>query len=192
MGPIRNVLALIGLLALIAAGTLFVQSQEILAKFDPKALEVYRDMGEKLIATQNGAEATIWKFKVEDGLEPEDVEQSMKNIANELNIKNVGELPLSLEVTSQSGEDYRYVKIFMFCNAMTAARMMDYSDAFSAYLPCRITLLEDQEGQLWLYTLNMDLMIHGGEPLPPALKEEAIGVKEILLEIMTRAAEGDF
>ncbi|HIA07498.1 MAG TPA: DUF302 domain-containing protein [Chromatiaceae bacterium] len=192
MGPIRNVLALIGLIALIAAGTVFIQGKAILDKFDPGAFDVYFDMSKKLIETQNGAEATIWKIKVEEGLTPEEVEQSMKNIANELNIKNVGELPLSKEVSAQTGEDYRFVKIFMFCNAVTAARMMDYSDAFSAYLPCRITLLEDKTGQLWLYTLNMDMMIHGGAPLPTALRTEAIGVKQILLDIMNRAAEGDF
>ena len=70
--------------------------------------------------------------------------------------------------------------------------MLDYSDAFSAYLPCRITLLEDPEGKLWLYTLNMDLMIYGGRPLPADMKEEAIKVKTAMLEIMRRGAEGDF
>ena len=192
MGAIRNLLALIGLVAVVGAGALFVKTQEIAEGFDPEAFAVYRDMAEKLIETRNGAEATIWRVPVTDDLSPEDVEEAMKSVANELNIKNVGELPLSLEVTAQTGEEYRYVKIFMFCNAATAANMMDYSDAFSAYLPCRITLLEDKTGKLWLYTLNMDIMIHGGAPLPTALREEAMQVKEILLEIMHRGAEGDF
>jgi hypothetical protein len=38
----------------------------------------------------------------------------------------------------------------------------------------------------------MDAMIYGGKPLPAALKEEAMGVKKIILEIMNRGAEGDF
>jgi uncharacterized protein (DUF302 family) len=80
----------------------------------------------------------------------------------------------------------------MFCNAMTAARMIDYSPAYSAYLPCRITLLEDSTGKLWLYTLNMDLMIHGGRELPPELKQEAMQVKDIILDIMNRGAKGEF
>jgi uncharacterized protein (DUF302 family) len=70
--------------------------------------------------------------------------------------------------------------------------MIDYSDAFSAYLPCRIALVEDKTGQLWLYTLNMDMMIHGGTELPPELFEEANQVKDIILDIMNRGAEGDF
>jgi uncharacterized protein (DUF302 family) len=70
--------------------------------------------------------------------------------------------------------------------------MLDYSDAFSAYLPCRVAMVEDKEGQLWLYSLNMDMMIHGGETLPPDLKEAAEGVKEIILDIMNRGAAGEF
>jgi uncharacterized protein (DUF302 family) len=80
----------------------------------------------------------------------------------------------------------------MFCNALTAAQMLEYSDAYSAFLPCRISMVEDKEGKLWLYSLNMDAMIYGGKPLPPALKEEAEGVKKIILDIMNRGAKGDF
>ena len=56
----------------------------------------------------------------------------------------------------------------------------------------RVTLLEDKSGALWLYSLNMDMMIYGGEPLPPELKSEAMRVKEIILDIMNRGAAGEF
>ncbi|WP_029133928.1 DUF302 domain-containing protein [Sedimenticola selenatireducens] len=192
MRVIRNVFALIGLLAVIAAGVAVVQTRVVLDGFDPGAVQVYQELIENIVKTRNAAEATVWKVPVEEGLTPEDVEQSMKTVANELNISNVGELPLYKDVEAKSGESYRFVKIYMFCNSLTAARMLDYSDAFSAYLPCRITMVEDKQGQLWLYALNMDLMIHGGEPLPPALKEEAVHVKKVILEIMRRGSIGDF
>jgi uncharacterized protein (DUF302 family) len=80
----------------------------------------------------------------------------------------------------------------MFCNPLTAAKMINYSDAYSAYLPCHISLVEDQEGKLWIYTLNMDMMIHGGESLPPELLEEANYIKETILDIMNRGATGEF
>ncbi len=192
MRVIRNVFALIGLLAVIAAGVAMVKARTILDGFDPGAAQVYQELIENILETHNAAEATAWKMPVAEGLTPEDVEQSMKTIANELNISNVGELPLYKDVEAKSGEKYRFVKIYMFCNSLTAAQMLDYSDAFSSYLPCRITLIEDKQGQLWLYALNMDLMIHGGEPLPPALKEEALHVKRVILEIMRRGAIGDF
>jgi uncharacterized protein (DUF302 family) len=160
--------------------------------FDEKAIDVYGEMIEVLLETGNAAEATVWKVPVEEDLTVEDVELSIRAVANELNIKNVGELPLSAQVEAMSGEKSRFFKIYMFCNALTAAQMLDYSDAYSAYLPCRVSLVEDKEGKLWLYSLNMDAMIYGGKPLPPALKEEAMGVKKIILEILHRGAEGDF
>ncbi len=209
MGAIRNIFALIGLLAVAAGAWLYTEyekldpgyvgfAQEMYAKravwseFDPEAVGVYMDLARNILQTGNAAEATIWKVPVKEGLTPDEVEETMKFVANELNISNVGELPLSKDVEAKSGEPYRFVKIYMFCNSLTAKQMIDYSDAYSAYLPCRITMVEDNDGKLWLYALNMDLMIYGGKPLPPALKEEAVRVKEVILEIMERGAAGEF
>jgi uncharacterized protein (DUF302 family) len=194
---IWNLLALLGLAvaAIVIAGLVKYPSEiKSLTQFDDQALSTYAAIGKTLLETGDGAEATIWKIPVQEGLSAEDVDQTMKFVANEHNFKNVGELPLSKEIEAVSGEPSRFIKIYMFCNAMTAARMMLYSDAYSAYLPCRITLVEDNEtpGKFWLYTLNMDLMIHGGKELPPELKEEALQVKEIILDIINRGAEGDF
>ena len=72
----------------------------------------------------------------------------------------------------------------MYCNPLTAAKMIDFDDAFSAYLPCRITLVEDKTGKLWIYTLDMDMMIHGGKPLPEDLKKEAVEVKRIMQDVL--------
>jgi uncharacterized protein (DUF302 family) len=192
---IWNLLALIGLL--LVAGMIYVSIQlgdnlVNLRSFDSKAPEVYLDMARKLIATGNAAEATVWKFPVKEGLKREDVEQTMQFVANEHNIKNVGELPLSEQVAAMTGKPQRYLKIYMFCNPLTAADMFNYSSAFSAYLPCRVSLIEDPQGKLWLYTLNMDMMIYGGKTLPEPLRKEAIAVKETILDIMKRGSTGEF
>ena len=192
---LRNLLTIVGLLAIIAVVYAMVKFQPLLTtvgEFEDNAVEVFADMGVKLLETGNMAEASVWKVPVDEGMTADEVEETMKLVANEHNFKNVGEMPLYKEVESMSGQAYRYVKIFMFCNALTASRMLDYNDAFSSYLPCRITLIEDTEGRLWLYTLNMDGMIYGGRPLPAELKEEAENVKEIILDIMNRGATGEF
>ncbi|MEN8205583.1 MAG: DUF302 domain-containing protein [Pseudomonadota bacterium] len=201
MKLIWNLLALAGLA--IIAGIIWVavtygfglQNFKDLANlqhFDPKAGEVYVDMTKSLLATGNGAEATVWKVPVAEDLSAEDVEDTMRSVANEHNFKNVGELPLSEQVAAMTGEEQRFWKIYMFCDPLIAAKMIAYSDAFSAYLPCRIALVEDKTGQLWLYTLNMDMMIHGGTELPDELYEEATKVKETILDIINRGAAGDF
>jgi hypothetical protein len=192
---LRNLFALLGFIAVVIAIYAAVKMAPMMQTFDTfddKAMGVYGDMMSTLLETGNAAEATVWKVPVEDGLTVEDVDIAMKAVANELNIKNVGELPLSSQVEAMTGNKSRFFKIYMFCNALTAAQMLEYSDAYSAYLPCRISLVEDKQGKFWLYSLNMDAMIYGGKPLPAALKKEAMGVKKIILEIMNRGAEGDF
>ncbi len=192
MGFIRNLLALIGLAVVAACIYVFVNYGDSIGRFDPNAGKTYLQLGKDVLRTGNAVEATVWKVPLEEGVSAEDAEEAMKSVANELNISNVGELPLSKDVEAKSGKPYRFVKIFMFCNSLTAAQMMDYSDAYSAYLPCRVTLLQDKQKKFWIYSLNMDLMLYGGSPLPPALKAEALKVKSSIQEIMRRGAAGDF
>lgn len=195
MAILKNIFSIIGFLSVTALFVLIYKMEpayHTFSSFDDKAVSTYTELVTNILETGNTAEATVWKTKVAKGLSASDVEVAMRSVANEHNIKNVGELPLSKQVEAMSGKPYRFMKIFMFCNALTAAKMVDYSDAFSAYLPCRVTLLEDKQGQLWVYSLNMDLMIHGGKKLPPALKAEALKVKMIIQDIMKRGAAGEF
>ncbi|MCK4865464.1 MAG: DUF302 domain-containing protein [Gammaproteobacteria bacterium] len=192
---IKNTLSIIGALCIVVVlwGLYIIEpAYHRFSSFDDKAFDTYKLLAEDILKTGNAVEATVWKMKVEDDLKVADVEEVMNFVANEHNIKNVGELPLYKQVEASTGKPFRFMKIYMFCNALTAAKMVSYSDAFSAYLPCRITLLEDKTGKLWLYSLNMDLMIYGGTPLPDELKKEALKVKKIILDIMTRGASGEF
>lgn len=195
MRLLKNIFSLIGFIAVmvfLAALYKFEPAIHQFGSFDERALETYTELTEKILKTGNAAEATIWQVEVEQGLTVDDVEEAMLSAANEHNIKNVGELPLYKQVESMTGKPYRFMKIYMFCNALTAAKMADYSDAFTAYLPCRVSLVEDKKGKLWIISLNMDLMIFGGSPLPPVLKDEAIKVKAIIQDIMKRGASGEF
>ncbi len=164
----------------------------LVKKLDPKAYDIYLNLADILLKSGDIAEATIWKVPVEEGLTVEDVIETMKFVANERNFANVGDLPLYKDIAAKSGKKHRHVEMFLFCDSLIAAKMLKYNDAFSAYFPCRITLVEDTSGKLWLYTLNMDMMIYGGKTLPPDLLKEALSVKETILDIMKRGAAGDF
>jgi uncharacterized protein (DUF302 family) len=189
---LKNLLALIGLVTVLGSVVGYMRFSSAIKDFDPKAMSVYKDMTMRLLATGNPAEATVWKRQVKDGLSFEDVDQAIKTVAAEMNIKDVGALPLGDQVTAMQGKPWRKLKIYLYCNPLTAAKMIDHSDAYSAYLPCRVSLLEDAKGKLWLYSLDMDMMIHGGKPLPPELKKEAEKVKEIILAVLERGAKGEF
>jgi len=129
------------------------------------------------------------KCKVIDGVSSDDAIESMKLRANFLNFKLVGHMPLSEQVVSMGGKSNR-MEIFQFCDAMIAARMVRHSMAFAGYLPCRISLVEDDAGQAWLITLNMDSTMSDAS-LPKELQGLGMKVRNNIYSIMSAGAEGD-
>jgi len=192
IGRLFAAIGFIVVIGVVGGAVYFKDEIHAAQNLDPKAGSVYLDMMKTVLKTGNAAEATVWRVPLADGLSAADAETAMRSVANEYNIKNVGELPLSSEVEAITGKPHRLLKIYMFCDPLTAVRMLDFSDAFSAYLPCRVAMVEDKQGKIWLYTLNMDMMIHGGTPLPKELKAEAEKVRDTILAIMRRGAAGEF
>ena len=54
-----------------------------------------------------------------------------------------------------------------------------------------MVLVERQDG-LWLYTLNMDMMVKMGGKLPSPLKEEAWQARKAMWNLTHKGANGDF
>ncbi len=169
-----------------------ILSEVVSPKLHDKSTEVYMKMANTLLDTGDITMATIVRDEVDPELSIEDIEEAMSSVATELQIKEVGMLPLSEQVELQLGEKQRFLKIYQYCKPTTAMTMVDHSDAFSAYLPCRIALIEDQNGKKWLYSLDMDMMIYGGAPLPADLYELALQVKDTITAIQKAGASGDF
>jgi len=195
VGFIRNILAIIGLIALIGGGyaySKFSGEMDAFNALDPGAKKVYTNMWAKLKETGTSADATVWKKQLADDVSAEDAAEAMSSVATELNIKAVGILPLSAEVEAKTGKKQRLLTIYQYCNPMTAVTMVEHSEAFSAYLPCRIAMVEDKKGKIWLYALDMDMMIYGGKTLPDKLLKEAIKVKKDIQDIMEAGATGEF
>lgn len=137
------------------------------------------------------AVATTWSRKVKDGMTVAQVEEIIKMVAVEHNIRDVGTLPLSKELEARSGKKEPVLTIYQFCSPTIARHMADFSPAMSAYMPCRVSMVEQPDG-LWLYTLNMDMMVKMGRKLPSPLKEEAWQVREAMYQIIDRASKGEF
>ena len=78
----------------------------------------------------------------------------------------------------------------MYVRATAGSRMIAYDKNFAAYLPCRIVLLEDEDGKAWLISMNLDILIQAAG-LTPELMEQATKVKNSIQEIMQAGAEGD-
>jgi uncharacterized protein (DUF302 family) len=134
----------------------------------------------------------MWEVPVQEGLTPEDVVDALKSQAAQRNFFFVGESPFHQQVKAVTGEDYRYVNFLSFCDARVGSALIDYQDAYTGFMPCRIAVVEREDGSLTLLSMNLDLMIHGGRELPPELKEQALHVRSVIRQIMQAGAAGDF
>jgi hypothetical protein len=189
---IRNLLAVIGLITLIALLVGAVKIGPRLAGFDPKFASVYAEFAGKLMETGDPGVAMMWGVPVDEGLDTDDVIESLKSLATNKNLLFVGESPFYKQVEAITGEPYRYVNFLSFCDAGVGRMMLEYRDQYSGFMPCRIALVEDGDGRLWLFSMNLDLMIHGGQELPDKLKTASLRVRDTLREIMLGAAAGEF
>ncbi len=138
------------------------------------------------------AVATTWERKVKPGLTAQDVEDILRQVAVERNMREVGVLPLSKELEARSGKKEKFLTVYSYCSPATARKMVDFSPHMAAYLPCRVSVVEHDDGSLWMYTLNMDMMVKMGRKLPSPLKEEAWAVRETIWQMMERASKGEF
>ncbi|HXK55318.1 MAG: DUF302 domain-containing protein [Gammaproteobacteria bacterium] len=188
MRTIRNLLAIVGLATILAAGYLLYATRD----FDPAAYGVYRDFAVRLLETGDLADAFVWAEPVAEGLSAKDVKESMKSLAVERNFLFVNESPFYKQAAAVTGKDFRHVSFMQFCDVQVGIEMLDHNNAYSAFMPCGVSVVEDSHGKLWLYALNMDFMIHGAKELPPELKRKALRVRQTMREIMKGAASGEF
>ena len=137
------------------------------------------------------AAATTWERKVKAGVTVEEIEQAFTSVAAEDNIKAVGEFHLSKELENRSGQKQRFLKVYSYCSPEAARAMVDFSPHMAAYMPCRITVLEKEDG-LWLYTLNMDMLIHMGRKLPPELRTTVLQIRDTIWKMLERGSRGEF
>jgi uncharacterized protein (DUF302 family) len=142
-----------------------------------------RDIAMKMI------DSSIQRFKLEEDVSIEDAIESMKLRANMLNFKLVADLPLSEQIKSM-GEESRHMQILAFCDALIAKKMVEYNIIFAGFLPCRIAAVEDKDGNAWLVTTNMDMMLHAVD-LPDDLKPLAKRVRDTIYSIIDAGVTGD-
>ncbi|RJG07879.1 DUF302 domain-containing protein [Noviherbaspirillum cavernae] len=137
------------------------------------------------------AAATTWTRKVKNGVTITEVEEAFASVAAEDNIRAVGELSPSGDTAGSWLGSEKFLKIYSYCSPAVARAMVEFSPHMAAYLPCRITVLEKEDG-LWIYTMNMDMLIKMGRKLPPDLKKSVLQVRNTIWKMMEKGAEGEF
>jgi uncharacterized protein (DUF302 family) len=184
---LRLALLSIAMAGLSACGTLAT-----INKLEDGAGEQFSQVKQRWIDSGGDLAAAVsWERKVAPGIGVDQVEAALASVAAEDNMKAVGELPLSKELEARTGQPQKFLKAYSYCNPVTARQMVDFSPHMAAFLPCRIVLMEKEDG-LWLYTLNMDMMIRMGRKMPPELKASTLKVRDTIWKMMERGAKGEF
>ncbi|MEE9387437.1 MAG: DUF302 domain-containing protein [Paracoccaceae bacterium] len=126
----------------------------------------------------------------------DEVVESLNSKALDLNMRPTGHNTPYVVLRETFDPDSPRLEYFSFCDLITMRLILNYSLEFSALLPCRIAVMEDAEGQIWLTTLDWDVRWFDTSPNPNRisddLRERAIRVRENIEAIMEAAATGDF
>jgi len=133
---------------------------------------------------------SVLKMPLDKGVSVRDAHLSINLKAEELNMKKVGYLPVSDELKAR-GLKPRHLEIFQFCNPEDAMKMVQFNTLYAAYMPCRIALVEDEKGALWLQMINLDMIIDK-YPLPEDLRKIAVTINSQMLQIITAGVKGSF
>lgn len=193
---IKSILSIVGGLTLIAVAYLAINFGGMMGKVSslhPDAMGHYMDMFKKVLETGNSADAMVRKVKIDDDVSTEDAIDNMRGIAGDNNFLVVGDAKMSIKSSIKDPGGKRYIRILSFCAPSIAEQFIGYSEAFGAFMPCRILIVEDDEGNRWLYTMSMELMLYGGKPLPPEMIEMALKVRALMYGMMDAAAtDGDY
>jgi len=138
------------------------------------------------------AAVDVYKVAIDRGVSLADAAESMRLRANALNLKLVAELPLSKQVEAITGKPQRTVTIYQFCDAVLAKDLIDMNLDFAVYMPCRIALIEDAQGQGWLVMMDVNVDAVAKEKrLPQALKDRVNAVRKSLIDIMQAGSKGE-
>ncbi len=137
------------------------------------------------------------KVKVADGVSFDDVIEAMDLKANDVNFKKVGHNKFWKDVSAISGLPALRVEILQYCDATVGRRMLDYSAEFVVFIPCRIAVMEDANGDIWIMTLDWDvswlaMAWHPGSKLSEQLKQDAIRIRDAMEKIMRAGATGEW
>jgi uncharacterized protein (DUF302 family) len=160
-------------------------------KLDDGAMDAYDAMFSEVVENGDPAKAMMKEYKVDEDVSNEDVIESIKALAEEYNMRIVGDTKM-FNIPDAKPNEVKFVENVSLCSLHIAKKFLNHSRYFGGFMPCRVMLVEYGDGRRYLITMDLTLAIHGGYPLPPDMMELASKVKIAMEEIPARAAEGDF
>ncbi|MEW5787036.1 MAG: DUF302 domain-containing protein [Pseudomonadota bacterium] len=136
------------------------------------------------------------KYQAKDGLSFDEVVESMKLRANQLNFKLVGHSPMWKDIQAVLGDTAApRMEVFHYCDIAAGREVLKYAPESIVFLPCRIAVMEDNNKKIWVLTLDWNTSwldsISGQMGAPSELMKHATDIRDKMDNIMRAAAAGD-
>lgn len=167
------------------------------SKLDPQALPEYMKMFDKVLTTGDPAKGMIRKVKmvIPEGMTKQEAFENALEIMDE----TAGEFGMALvdsKTMPRNGKLFKdggmLTHIRSYCSPYIADIFLSHSAEFIGFMPCRIGFVEEANGDIYIYTMSMELMINGGYVLEPKLLKLANEVRTGMYTMMENAAAGEW
>jgi len=193
---IKSFFTLLGGIVFISLLLIGIKYGSSIVKMDAKSLGLYADMADNILTSGDPAKGMIIKRKliIEDGVSKQEAIDNANEIMDEIADEH-GLAKVDVKTMPRGGKFMKdgglYTQIRSYCSPSIADVFLKHSGEFIGFMPCRVGIVEDKKGDIWLYTMNMDLAIHGGHELPPKMLELANVVKESMNQMIEKGALGE-
>lgn len=181
LGIIRNLLAILGAIALFTLLLLYARGWSATHERTPEALGALQTFAARVLASDL-ATAGLLRIPIEGGVS---MQQAMAAMIREADRHK-------LKLISQSRSEKRKPKVAIlnFCDAQTRDRLLAFNPVLLPYLPCRIFLYEDLQGITWAAALNLDLLVTTTPSLRRETREPIATLSDALIAVMNAGVNG--
>ena len=195
MNFVKGLLTLIGAIVVIAGiiGAVTVGPKAV--KLDGQALPEYMKMFDKVLETGDPAKGMVRKAKmvIPQGMTKHEAFENALEIMDEV-AEEYGMALVDSKTMPREGKLFKdgglLTHIRSYCSPYIADIFLAHSPEFIAFMPCRIGFVEEPNGDIYVYTMSMELLISGGHPLSPKLLELANEVRTGIYTMLEKAAAG--
>lgn len=196
MKLIKGLLTLIGFIVVIAGIIGAVLFGSKISKLDSQAIPEYMKMFDTVLTTGDPAKGMIRKVKmvIPEGMSKAEAFENALDIMDEVG-EEFGLAMVDSKTMPRNGKLFKdgglLTHIRSYCSPHIADKFLAHSSEFIGFMPCRIGLIEEPNGDIYIYTMSMELMINGGYTLKPELLTLANEVRKGMYTMMEKAAAGD-
>ncbi|OGT01730.1 MAG: hypothetical protein A3F73_07485 [Gallionellales bacterium RIFCSPLOWO2_12_FULL_59_22] len=131
----------------------------------------------------------IARIQLQKNVSFDDAVESLKLRANQHNLKFVGASPLYKEIEALTGKPAKRMEIFSFCDGRVAQQMIAANPLMISFMPCRISIVEDEQGARWVISMMIDKAMMNA--LPPEIRKNAERIMDAMKDSMLAASNGD-